>query len=108
MSEKPKGKKNDGVISGSDTGTMKDRWDLLPLDVIEQIVKILTYGAKKYEPNNWQNVPTDSHFAAMLRHVVKWRSGEIKDKESGLDHLAHALCDLVFVYWQELNKIRYI
>ena len=35
----------------------KMRWDLLPYDAVEKIVDILTYGAEKYDPNNWQ--PSD-------------------------------------------------
>lgn len=34
----------------------KDRWDLLPFAQVRKVVKILTFGASKYSPNNWQKV----------------------------------------------------
>jgi len=37
-------------------------WDLLPLDAVEQIVEIMTYGAKKYAPNNWQKVRSNRYY----------------------------------------------
>ena len=35
----------------------KVRMDLVPLDVVENIGKVLTYGAQKYSDNSWQNLP---------------------------------------------------
>lgn len=35
----------------------KVRMDLIPLDVVENIGKVLTYGAQKYSDNSWQNLP---------------------------------------------------
>ena len=83
---------------------MKDRWDLLPISVIEYIVKVLTFGANKYGPNLWQKLDNfeNRYYAATLRHIIAWRKGERIDKESGLPHLAHALCCLVFLLWKEL------
>lgn len=83
----------------------KDRWDLLPLDVIQWVVKVLTFGAAKYEPNNWQNVENgvERYFAALMRHLVAWRGGERLDQESKLPHLGHAMCCLMFIFWLELR-----
>lgn len=30
----------------------KLRWDLLPLELIEEVVKVYHFGAKKYAPNS--------------------------------------------------------
>lgn len=81
----------------------KTRWDLVPMEVIEEIAKVLTFGAKKYEPNNWQHVPDfkNRYFASLMRHLVAHRSGITKDEESGMSHLSHALCCLVFLAWEE-------
>jgi hypothetical protein len=35
--------------------------------------------------------------AALLRHINAWRRGEKCDDESGLHHLAHALCNVAFL-----------
>jgi hypothetical protein len=84
-----------------DTGKL--RWDLLPIECIEDIVKILTFGADKYGPNNWQDVTPfeERYYAALMRHIVAWRKGEKIDPESGMSHLAHALCNVVFLDWND-------
>jgi hypothetical protein len=78
----------------------KLRWDLLPLNAIEDTVKVLTFGANKYGPNNWQQVDDaeNRYFAALMRHIKAYRTGEKIDPESGIDHIAHAICNLVFLY----------
>lgn len=84
----------------------KDRWDLLPVTAVKEVVKVLTYGAKKYDDNNWQYVE-DAHnryFAAALRHLVAWREGEQQDAETKLHHLAHAICCLLFLITLDFRK----
>lgn len=39
----------------------KLRWDLLPLEEIEEVVRVLHAGAKKYGPNRWQNSLQDKY-----------------------------------------------
>ena len=88
-----------------DSGGMKNDmdkpdWSLIPLDIIEGIVRVLTYGAKKYARDNWKKVSVNRNFAALLRHLTKWQAGEEFDPESGLHHLDHAMCDLMFIKWR--------
>lgn len=77
----------------------KARWDLLPLRSLSAVVDVLTYGAAKYEPENWRTVPDARarYTAAAMRHLVAWQLGEASDPESGLPHLAHASCCLLFL-----------
>lgn len=79
----------------------KDRWDLVPWTEFKQVVKVLTHGATKYAPENWQKVenPRNRYFAAAQRHFTAWREGEIIDPDSGLPHLACAICCLLFLMW---------
>lgn len=79
----------------------KDRWDLLPVGELTDIVKVLTYGARKYSAGQWMSVPDpiNRYYAAMMRHIAAWRTGEIVDMESELPHLAHAGCCLLFLMW---------
>jgi hypothetical protein len=78
----------------------KLQYGLLPPAALQATVEILTFGAEKYEPNNWKYVPNskERYFDAMQRHVWAWKSGEQDDPESGKNHLAHALCCLMFLY----------
>jgi hypothetical protein len=96
------------ILIGKEGGMKDDlrklRWDLLPLDAIEKIVEVMTFGAEKYEPNNWRNVKISRYFAALFRHITAWYKGEKYDSESGLTHLSHALCNLMFILWLEECK----
>lgn len=88
--------KHDGL---GGTGTMKDRWDLLPMRELQDVIKVVTYGAKKYAANNWVDVEEarERYYAAAQRHIVAWWLGESVDSDTGLPHLAHAVCDLLFL-----------
>lgn len=82
----------------------KPRWVLLPFDSVEEIVKVLTFGARKYDDENWRRVPDAKrrYISALFRHLVLWLRGEDRDTETGLSHLAHAGCCLLFL--MELTK----
>jgi len=76
----------------------KTRYELLPVEALEGVAKVLTYGAIKYEDNNWRKGMTWSRvFGATLRHLWAFWRGEDFDDEWGLSHLDHALCELMFL-----------
>jgi len=78
--------------------TDKLRYDLIPTSSMQGLAEVLTYGAKKYKPNNWREVDdTDRYVGATMRHFEAWRSGETTDEESGLHHLKHALTNIAFL-----------
>lgn len=73
---------------------------LLPWGSLYETAKVLTYGAEKYAPNNWQKVkPPSRYLDAALRHLATYADGEDDDEESGLSHLAHAACCVLFAIW---------
>lgn len=80
----------------------KTRLDLIPPEVILELGKVLTFGATKYDANNWQKLPDfeDRYYAAALRHLMAWRLGQNFDEESKLLHLSHALCCVAFLIWK--------
>lgn len=84
----------------------KEPWDLLPWREVTDIVKVLQYGAIKYAPNNWKEVqnPFSRYLAAAMRHVTARLRGEVNDPESGLPHLAHAGCCLLFMAWVDKEQ----
>ena len=82
----------------------KLRWDLLPWNEVEEIVKVVTYGANKYGDNNWKELENAKrrYSAALIRHFVAWYAkGEKLDSESGLHHLAHLACNTLFLLYFE-------
>lgn len=78
----------------------KLQYSLIPPLAMKEMVKVLTFGAEKYEPDNWKHVPDSKrrYFDAMQRHVWAYKEGEVYDPESGIHHLAHAACCLAFLY----------
>jgi hypothetical protein len=82
----------------------KLQYGLLPPEALKATVEILTFGAEKYEPDNWKYVPDSKrrYFDALQRHLWDWKNGEQNDPESGKNHLAHALCCLMFMLEKDL------
>ena len=77
----------------------KPRWDLLPFCALNEVAKVLEFGARKYAPNDWRKVPDwrARYVGAALRHVAAFALGERLDPESKLPHLAHAACCVLFM-----------
>ena len=86
---------------GRKDDTKKRRYSLLPTGTVNHVVDVLEFGAIKYAPDNWQKVPDARrrYYDAAMRHIDSWFGGEVKDSETGLPHLAHAVCCLLFLIW---------
>ena len=93
------------TIRGLKFDNNKLEYGLLPPLALEETVKVLTFGAQKYERDNWQCVPDSKrrYFDALQRHLWAWKQGEQIDQESGLPHLAHAMCCLMFLYEHDVK-----
>lgn len=79
----------------------KIRMDLLPLEEIEDIAKVLTAGAKKYGENKWQKLPNgiERYRGALLRHLVAYYKGEDIDEDTGCYHLAQVATNAIFMLY---------
>lgn len=76
----------------------KLRYDLLPFQALEEVTKVFTYGATKYEPRNWEKGFSWMRvFACLMRHLLAWVQGEDRDAESGCHHLAHVIVNSLFL-----------
>ncbi len=61
------------------------------------VAAVLGFGAKKYAAHNWRLGHARSRLiSAALRHLLAYNEGEDTDPESGLSHLDHASCMLMF------------
>jgi len=98
----------DGIkfVDGRKNDSGKPDWTLMPWSALTEVQRVMDYGAKKYDKNNWMYVkrPRPRYLAAMFRHVVAYAKGEQLDPESGLHHLAHAVCCALFIIHFELNN----
>jgi hypothetical protein len=71
---------------------------LLPRFSLEATADVVGFGAQKYAMHNWRKgISWTSIMSSALRHLLAFNDGEDLDKESGLSHLAHALCDIMFL-----------
>ncbi len=69
------------------------------------VAAVLTFGARKYAAHNWRKgIERSRLLGACLRHVFAYLNGEDYDKETGLLHLDHASCCLMFA--SELHRTR--
>lgn len=85
-------------ITGIKADMGKSRMDLLDPYAIDQLAKVLTFGANKYDAHNWrEGIVYSRLIAASLRHIFAFLEGEDRDPESGLQHTAHAMCNLMFL-----------
>ena len=84
----------------------KATFDLLPAAALATISKVLDLGAVKYSPWNWhKGFLWLRLWNAAMRHLFAWVSGEDKDPETGLSHIAHAACCLLFLLSHEEEKL---
>ena len=84
----------------------KSKWSLMPWDVLIDVVKVFQNGTDKYGMHNWrQGTLWTRYWDAAMRHMVAWHGGEKLDSDSGLHHLAHAICCLLFVMWYEKAQV---
>lgn len=90
-----------GDVNSKEKGTAaryndnKPDLSLIPLCTLEEEARVWMYGKEKYAAWNWtKGMPWSVPLACALRHLSAWQQGEANDKESGLPHLAHAMCNL--------------
>ena len=69
----------------------KLQYSLIPPEIKLYLAEILTFGAKKYAPNNWKKIDVQRYYDAFERHMTAFQLGEENDQESGMHHLKHAL-----------------
>jgi hypothetical protein len=96
MSEQPTGVKHDQE---------KPDMSLLSSIALVEVAKVMTFGKTKYSAHNWRGGFKWSRvLSAAMRHLVAYIGGEDKDPETGLSHLAHCACCVLFLLEFEKTK----
>lgn len=91
-------------VAGTKYDGGKPRMELLDSKWVEEVAKVLTFGAQKYAAHNWRGGISQGRLVgAAMRHLLAYNNGEDIDPESGLSHLAHASCCLMFAHWTLVN-----
>ena len=96
------GKKNDKKDD-------KTRWELMPLDCLEDIARVYTEGAKKYGENTWQYLDNgyQRYKGALLRHLYR-SENETFDEETGCRHLAQVAWNAIALLWLSKATDKYV
>lgn len=83
----------------------KLRWSLVSWKALEPMVKVLMFGAKKYDDNNWKKGLKYTEVCESLqRHMNAFIDGENNDKESKLYHIGHIMCNAMFLSYMFLFR----
>jgi hypothetical protein len=91
---------------GTKFDDLKPQMDLLCPIAMEELAGVLTMGAKKYGKWNWsKGILFSRILAAILRHTFAYMSGQTLDPESGRSHMAHVMCNCMFILrFEKLRK----
>lgn len=83
----------------------KARLDMIPARALFGLARVYEHGAKKYEPNNWRAGTGWSRVVgALLRHAMKFNSGETYDQKSGQHHMLHVAFWALALYEWSLDQ----
>lgn len=81
--------------------------NLLSNYALEEVAKVLDFGAKKYRRWDWsEGIAYSRVIAAAKRHIAQWEDRTNLDPETGISHLAHALCNLMFLLDYEIRDLK--
>ena len=87
--------------TGGQKGQKPVQLHAIPWESLQELGRVYAYGAEKYADYNFRKgYDWSLTFDAMLRHAFAFWSGEDKDRESGLHHMAH-------VAWHALTLLLY-
>ena len=99
-----------GVESGWTTSTEYDQsikadagkepLTTVPRKGIWAVARVRDFGIKKYKAKeSWRTVEKERYRDAAMRHFFRYLDNPTGlDEESGLPHIAHCLCNLLFLY----------
>jgi hypothetical protein len=83
----------------------KPPYHLLAPEMLDGTARVLAFGADKYGARNWEaGMHWSRPFSAMMRHMWAWWSGDRADPETGMSHLWHAACCLMFLIAYEQRR----
>jgi len=64
---------------------------------LEELIKILDFGAKEYSEDSWKGVPYVEYIKAIFRHLLQIMFGKYVDDKSGFTHFGHIMCNAMFL-----------
>ncbi len=84
----------------------KTRFDLIPSGWTRVLAQILTVGAAKYAPRNWEKgLSWSETLGSLHRHLDSWVSGEMYDPETKCHHLGHVAWNALALMSMQLRGV---
>jgi hypothetical protein len=79
----------------------KLEWEMMPEEALEEVMKVLQFGANKYGKWNWLDNANEAEYTRIMnaieRHFKKFKKGQDLDEESSLPELAHVIVNCLFI-----------
>lgn len=93
------------VSGGVKHDTGKLPWDLISVPAMDELLRVLEFGRKKYDAHNWRKgMAWTRLISAAGRHLFAFLRGEDRDPETGYLHTAHLMCCAMFLTEYALLK----
>tara|TARA_R110000787_G_scaffold145603_3_gene259428 strand:- start:25 stop:396 length:372 start_codon:yes stop_codon:yes gene_type:complete len=93
------------VKMGARFNTGKLKWSLVSWKALAPMVRVLMFGAEKYDDHNWKKGLKYTEVTESLqRHLNAFIEGEENDPESKLSHVGHILCNAMFLSYMSMYK----
>lgn len=100
----PKPKRKEFISGAVRDSLDKLRYDLIPHEHTTEMAKVLSMGASKYGPRNWEKgIPFSELYASAARHIASFLAGEERDSESGLLHTSHVCWNFMAIEVMQLR-----
>ena len=87
----------------------KPMMSLIEPDFITELAELLTFGANKYDRDNWKKCKhEDIHLYkdALLRHLYSYLNGQDRDPETNIHELVCVACNAMFLHYMENRNDR--
>ena len=92
-------------MSGDRLNAGKLKWSLVSWKALEPMVRVLAFGASKYDDHNWKKGLKYTEVCESLqRHLNAFIDGENNDPESKLSHVGHILCNAMFLSYMSMFR----
>lgn len=85
----------------------KLEYHLLPEEALEEVVRVLMVGAKKYGEHSWKDseeVQWTRYINAMERHLKRFKQGMDTDPETDLLEMAHVVTNGLFLLYYQIRN----
>lgn len=83
----------------------KLRWSLVDFSSLEEMLKVLEWGAEHYGFDNWKKgLHREEILESIQRHTIKLLNKEEVDTETGISHAAHIMCNTIFYLYHHRNN----